>query len=113
MKATLNRMCINPMQDKVNDIRAAAKEVTEELAVSLAAGVDGKKVFRKFRTELLRVYGLYSALAGKAQNDGEKAMLDAGSPGWEFSLETSCQKVYRTSKLMGEEIVQSLVSDRV
>ena len=40
-------------------------------------------------------------------------LLDAGSPGWEFSLETFCQKVYRTSKLMGEEIVQSLVSDRV
>ena len=77
VEATLNRMCINPMQDKVNDIRAAAKEVTEELAVSIAAGVDSKKAFRKFRTELLRVYGLYSALAGKAQNDGEKAMLDA------------------------------------
>ena len=40
-------------------------------------------------------------------------LLDAGSPGWEFSLKSFCQKIYRTSELMGEEIVRSLVDDRV
>ena len=40
-------------------------------------------------------------------------LLDAGSPGWEFSLKSFCQKIYRTSELMGEEIVRSLVNDRV
>lgn len=77
IEATLTRMCINPMQDKVNDIRAAAKEVVDELGASIDAGVDGKKAFRKFRGELLRVYGLYRDLEGKAQNDSERTMLDA------------------------------------
>lgn len=40
-------------------------------------------------------------------------LLDAGSLGWEFSLKSFCQKIYRSSELMGEEIVRSLVSDRV
>lgn len=40
-------------------------------------------------------------------------LLDSRSPGWEFSLRSFCQKIYRTSELMGEEIVRSLVSDRV
>ena len=40
-------------------------------------------------------------------------LLDAGSTGWEFSLKSFCRKIYRTSELMGEEIVRSLVSDRV
>ena len=73
---TLNRLCINPMQDKVNDIRAAAKEVLEELHASANAGVDTRKAFRKFRGEMLRVYRLYLQLAEKTQNDNEKAMLD-------------------------------------
>ena len=77
VEATLSRMCINPMQDKVNDIRAAAKEVVDELNESISAGVDGKKAFRKFRSELLRVYGLFCELKQKAQSDSEKAMLEA------------------------------------
>ena len=76
VEAALTRMCINPMQDKVNDIRATAKEVFDELNASIDSGVDGKKAFRKFRAELLRVYGLYRDLADKAQSDNEKAMLD-------------------------------------
>ncbi|MCM1149313.1 MAG: hypothetical protein NC319_04365 [Butyricicoccus sp.] len=40
-------------------------------------------------------------------------LLDAGSPDWEFSLKSFCQKIYRTSELMGDEIVRSLVSERV
>ncbi len=77
VETTLNRMCINPMQDKVNDIRAAAKEIFDELNTSVDGGVESRKAFRKFRSELLRVYGLYTELSGKAQSDGEKAMLDA------------------------------------
>jgi len=77
VESTLTRMCINPMQDKVNDIRAAAKEVLDELGASIDGGVDGRKAFRKFRAELLRVYGLYRELSVKAQNDSETAMLDA------------------------------------
>lgn len=74
--AILERMCVNPMQDKVNEIRAMAEGVFDELETSSQNGVDGHKAFRKFRGELIRVYGLYKELRDKAQNDSERAMLD-------------------------------------
>ena len=39
-------------------------------------------------------------------------LLDAGSPGMAFSLETFCRSVYRTSELFGDDIVQKLVEAR-
>ena len=40
-------------------------------------------------------------------------LLDKGSPGMTFSLEKFCQNIYRTSELLGDEIVQELVRNRV
>lgn len=40
-------------------------------------------------------------------------LLDAGSPGMDFSLTPFCQKIYRTSELAGDEIVRGLVFQRV
>lgn len=40
-------------------------------------------------------------------------LLDKGSPGMDFSLKAFCQNIYRTSELMGEEIVRELVGARV
>lgn len=77
VETTLTRMCLNPLQDKADDIRAAAREVQEELDASAEAGVDMKKAFRKYRTELVRVYRLYRELAEKAESDGDRAMLTA------------------------------------
>ena len=57
-------------------IRAAAKEVFDELEASINEGADARKAFRKFRAELLRVYGFYRDLSVKAQSGNEKAMLD-------------------------------------
>lgn len=76
IEATLTRMCVNPIQDKVNDIRAAAKDIVDELNASKDVGIDPKKAFRKFRTEILRVYQLYVDLAVKAQGSNEKTTLD-------------------------------------
>ena len=76
VEATLKRMCVNPMQDKVNDLRAAAKDVTDGLTAAVEAGVDGKKAFRKFRGELLRVYGLYRELAAKTGSETERKLLE-------------------------------------
>ncbi len=39
-------------------------------------------------------------------------LLDADSPGMDFSLKSFCQNIYRTSELMGEEIVRELVGVR-
>ena len=77
VEATLTRMCVNPMQDKVNDLRAMAQGVVDELNASTDAGVEPIKAFRKFRTEMIRVYKLYADLAQKAQGANEQAMLDA------------------------------------
>lgn len=40
-------------------------------------------------------------------------LLDAGKPGMPFSLETFCQNIYRTSELMGEEIIKELIGNRL
>ena len=77
IEATLTRMCVNPMQDKVNDLRAMAQGVVDELNASTDAGVEPIKAFRKFRTEMVRVYKLYADLAKKAQGANEHTMLDA------------------------------------
>ena len=40
-------------------------------------------------------------------------LLDTGKPGMNFSLKPFCRNIYRTSQLLGEDIVRELVSDRV
>lgn len=76
VEVTLTRMCVNPMQDKVNDVWAMARELSDELDASAENGIEPRKAFRKFRTELVRVFGMYTDLESKAQGDGEKQMLE-------------------------------------
>lgn len=71
--AILNRMCINPMQDKVNDIRAMASDVLEDF--NGAKDTAGSRALIKFRGEYVRIYGMYETLLQKAEGDNEKAML--------------------------------------
>ena len=40
-------------------------------------------------------------------------LLDKGSPGMAFSLKAFCQNIYRTSELLGDDIVRELVTKRV
>lgn len=40
-------------------------------------------------------------------------LLDQGSPGMDFSLRAFCQRIYRTSELVDDEIVRQLVTQRV
>lgn len=40
-------------------------------------------------------------------------LLDRNAPGMTFSLEAFCQNVYRTSELMGDALVQGLITNRV
>ena len=39
-------------------------------------------------------------------------LLDKGSPGMDFSLKAFCQDIYRTSQLLGDDIVRELVTKR-
>lgn len=40
-------------------------------------------------------------------------LLDKGRTGMDFSLEPFCQKIYRTSELTGDGIMQSVIGLRV
>ena len=40
-------------------------------------------------------------------------LLDADNPGMAFSLMPFCQKIYRTSELTDDEIVRSVIAQRV
>ncbi len=40
-------------------------------------------------------------------------LLDKGSPGMDFSLKKFCQSIYRTSQLLGDDIVRELIAKRV
>ena len=77
---TLDRMCVNPMQDKVDSIRAMALDVQAEFEANRADTSKpnaGSKALIKLRGELVRLYGEQQKLAAAAQSDGEKALTDA------------------------------------
>ena len=75
----LNRLCVNPMQDKVNNIRGMAMESQETFD---AARGDGKKAdvsrkaLIKLRNELTLLYQMQAELRSTAQSDSETAMVD-------------------------------------
>ncbi len=74
VEAELNRMCVNPMQDKVNNIRGMAAEAKDEFDAAKAQV--GSKALIKLRGELLRLYDDQQKLASEAQSDSEKQMTD-------------------------------------
>ena len=74
VESELNRMCINPMQDKVNNIRGMAVEAKEEF--DAAKEQVGSKALIKLRGELIRLYSDQQKLAGEAQSDSERQMTD-------------------------------------
>ena len=79
VESTLNRMCVNPMQDKVNSVRAMAMDVQTEFEANRADTNKpnaGSKALIKLRGELVRLYGEQQKLAASAQSDGETALTD-------------------------------------
>ena len=76
----LNRLCVNPMLDKVNNIRDMALESQEVFDSTRGDGsnVDvGRKALIKLRGELIRLYQMQCELRAAAQSDSETAMVDA------------------------------------
>ena len=79
VESTLNRMCVNPMQDKVNGVRAMAMDVQTEFDANRTDTNKpnaGSKALIKLRGELVRLYGEQQKLAASAQSDGEMALTD-------------------------------------
>lgn len=77
VEAILTRMCVNPMQDKVDNIHAMAMEAhTEfEAAKNDPAKKNAEvKAFTKLRAELLRLYEMQQNLEASVQSDSESAL---------------------------------------
>lgn len=79
VEAVLTRLCVNPMQDKVNNIRGMALESQEEFDAALGDGSKAdtaRKAFIKLRGELTRLYQMQCSLRTAAQSDSETALVD-------------------------------------
>ena len=79
VEATLTRMCVNPMQDKVNSIRAMVAEAYDDFESArsdTSRPNAASKALIKLRGELVRLYGMQQSLAVSAQADSEKALTD-------------------------------------
>ncbi len=75
--SALERMCINPLQDKVNNIRAMAAEAKEDFDTAVADAekpTAGSRALIKLRGELVRLYQMQKEVEAAAQTDAEKTL---------------------------------------
>lgn len=79
VESVLNRLCVNPLQDKVNTILQMALEAKDEFEAArsdTAKANAGSKALFKLRGELVRLYREQQALSGNTQSDNERALTD-------------------------------------
>lgn len=80
VEAVLTRMCINPLQDKVDNIRAMALEAKEDFDTTASDTEKpnaANKALIKLRGELTRLYGMQQEVQASAQTDNEQALVTA------------------------------------
>ena len=76
---TLTRLCVNPLQDKVNSFLAMAVEAQEDFNTVVIGSSNPKadsKALLKLRSELLQLYKRQQELCAAAQSDSEKDMVN-------------------------------------
>lgn len=78
VEAVLNRLCINPLQNKANDIRGMALEAQEDFTAAKEQNIPnaGSKALIKLRGELVRLYGMQQDLMDAAQSDSERTLAE-------------------------------------
>ena len=79
VESVLKRLCINPMQEKVNSVREMAldSQAGFEEACGDGSRADlARKAFIKLRGELVRLYQNQCELRTSAQSDSEVALVD-------------------------------------
>lgn len=77
VQAVLNRLCINPIQDKVNRLLAMATEVKDEFNAAKTNAEKPNvvnKALIKLRGELIRLYRMQQEISASAQTENEKTM---------------------------------------
>ena len=75
----LNRLCVNPMQEKADNLRAMALESQSDFKEACGDGRTdlARKAFIKLRGELVRLYQKQCELRAAAQSDSEIALTDS------------------------------------
>ena len=77
VESTLQRMCVNPMLDKVNDVRSMAMEARDEYDTARSdtnkTGAANRALV-KLRGELLRLFKMQKKLEGEARTDSERVL---------------------------------------
>ena len=79
VESVLNRLCVNPLQDKVNNILAMAQEAFEEFETARGDGNKpnaGSKALLKLRGEMVRLYQMQQELHANAQSDSERGLTE-------------------------------------
>lgn len=77
VQSVLNRLCINPIQDKVNKLLAMAAEVKDEFDAAKTNAEKPNvvnKALIKLRGELIRLYRMQQEISASAQTENEKTM---------------------------------------
>lgn len=78
VEQTLQRLCVNPMQEKVKNISDMAADSRAEFEALRTERPDdvraGRRALGKLRGELLRLYQMQQALAQVAQSDSERQL---------------------------------------
>lgn len=77
VEAALTRMCINPLQDKADNIRAMALEAKEDFDAAATDAVKpnaASKSLIKLRGELVRLYQMQQEVQAASQTDNETAL---------------------------------------
>ena len=77
VESTLQRMCVNPMLDKVNDVRSMAMEARDEYDAARSdtnkAGAANRALV-KLLGELLRLFEMQKKLEAEARTDSERVL---------------------------------------
>lgn len=75
ISSTLERMCSDPLKDRLDSILAEALEGYEEFEG--AAGAPAARRIGKLRDEYLRLYEALEEMRTRAQSDREREKIDA------------------------------------
>ena len=73
VEQTLERLCVNPMQEKMREIETMAKDTFDDFI----ANIENRNAMKKFRGEMIRIFDMVQEHSSKAVNDDEKRIVAA------------------------------------
>lgn len=89
----LTRLCENPLAARISDLRKMIVDAADQF--ESGRGGNAVRALKGFRTQAVEIYSKISSLSGYAQNDTEKAQVDA----LRVELERFSQKAHAAANL--------------